>query len=119
VLRQQEQAPEKPYKRKKTPRVPSGNKGKERADEAFDVEKAWVVQHVSGLAGIPRRRSLAAILVGEEANAGEGSGGVEDGIECGCCFDSYPFVSRSYLLEHLHPNVDITCLCSVRNGSMR
>lgn len=64
-----------PYKRKKIAFRPN-NKGKNKAlyDEEFEKERAWVVQEVMDC--------------DDEC---------EGGIECGCCFASYRFVSVTAL----------------------
>ena len=68
-------------------------KGKEKAlshsDEAFEEERAWVV------AKAQEDAEHADAALAEKLNEQEYEA-AGDGIECGCCFSVYPFVSIAF-----------------------
>ncbi|KAH7887197.1 hypothetical protein F5I97DRAFT_1873899 [Phlebopus sp. FC_14] len=69
-----------PFKMKLTDSVVSG-KGKAKHDPEFDKERQWVLLRNQEIAA-----SNDATLMDEQEYEDTG-----DGIECGCCFSSYPF----------------------------
>lgn len=88
------------YKPKKAARPSSKAKGKGRQveDEEFTGEREWLLEYIAsggeGLDGTSMG-SGSAINVDPEESGGE----CEDGIECGCCFSKYRFVSLVFLLS--------------------
>ena len=68
-------------------------KGKEKAlshnDEEFEEERAWVVAKAQEDA----EHADAALAEKLNEQEYEESG---DGIECGCCFSTYPFVRTAF-----------------------
>lgn len=82
--KQQDQAARLPYIARMTPFRPSA-KGKKRdlQDDELTVERAWL------LAEITKQDSETEAPGQPKLDEDEDC---EDGIECGCCFSSYPFV---------------------------
>jgi E3 ubiquitin-protein ligase RNF216 len=80
-----------PYTPKLTASRAKG-KGKDHVDADFDAERLWLLQYFQNKAA--RTGPEPAEAVAEE-DEDEG----DDGIECGCCFSTYPFVRLS--LFHL------------------
>jgi E3 ubiquitin-protein ligase RNF216 len=80
---QQNQAVKYPYTRRATPYHPS-KKGKTRAihDAEFELERNWLIEELA------KDDQEIAEKINEEEYEDCG-----DGIECGCCFSTYPFVS--------------------------
>ncbi|KIJ59963.1 hypothetical protein HYDPIDRAFT_139939 [Hydnomerulius pinastri MD-312] len=72
-----------PFRLKSTNSVVSG-KGKAKHDPEFDKEREWVLLKAQEIA-VGKDASLAEEL-GEQEYEDNG-----EGIECGCCFSSYPF----------------------------
>ncbi|KAG1725066.1 uncharacterized protein EDB91DRAFT_1169386 [Suillus paluster] len=72
-----------PYVRKSVPSRVSG-KGRERHDPEFEAERQWLLQRQSGHVATDEPRP-------DETNDDDACEECEDGIECGCCFSSYPF----------------------------
>lgn len=72
-------------------------KGKAKADPEFERERAWLLEHVQDVVAHDEQ-------VAEELNEQEYED-CGDGIECGCCFSTYPFV-RITLILCLIPNSD-------------
>jgi TRIAD3 protein (E3 ubiquitin-protein ligase RNF216) len=77
-----------PYTRRATPFQPS-KKGKSRAvqDAEFERERAWLVEKLA----------MDDQEIAEKVNEEEYED-CEDGIECGCCFSTYPFVSSPFII---------------------
>jgi TRIAD3 protein (E3 ubiquitin-protein ligase RNF216) len=73
-----------PYNIKTVPSRVTG-KGKAKHDPEFDKEKEWLQLTLQGNA------ALNDAQVAEEVNDQEYED-CGDGIECGCCFSTYPFV---------------------------
>jgi TRIAD3 protein (E3 ubiquitin-protein ligase RNF216) len=69
-----------PYTPKTIPSRPAKGKRKALHDAEFEKEREWIISQVGE---DPKK---------DEANA-ENSSDCEDGIECGCCFSNYSFVS--------------------------
>jgi len=92
-----------PYKLKKTLYRSTEGKGKHRAlqDEVFEREIAWVKKAIAIEEG--RKASSEDLNSNEEEDENEEdikedeSDGEdeEDGIECGCCFSKFRFVSET------------------------
>lgn len=82
-LRQPHEAVKHPYTSRSTPFQPS-KKGKHRAmhDAEFEQERAWLIRELA------KDDQEIAEKVNEQEYEDSG-----DGIECGCCFSTYPFVS--------------------------
>jgi TRIAD3 protein (E3 ubiquitin-protein ligase RNF216) len=72
-----------PYSRKVKPYTASNGKGKAvlGEDPEFEAERAWILE----------QREEGKVQEEKEEEY-EDNG---DGIECGCCFSTYPFVSLS------------------------
>lgn len=88
-LAEKERGPPFPYIPKKIAYKLSG-KGKRRelVDAEFNIERAWLLEKL---------KSKEVEMVAEQQAIEEEC---EDGIECGCCFSTYPFVccfQRSYI----------------------
>ncbi|KAG2134049.1 uncharacterized protein EDB93DRAFT_1173254 [Suillus bovinus] len=69
-----------PYVPKSIPSRVSG-KGKEKHDPEFDAERQWLLQ----------RQNAPVQPPPDLTNDSDACEECEDGIECGCCFSSYPF----------------------------
>jgi TRIAD3 protein (E3 ubiquitin-protein ligase RNF216) len=84
-LEQQNQVVIYPYTRRAIPFRPS-RKGKGRAihDAEFEQERAWLLEELT--------KDVLAVA----ENANEEYEDCGDGIECGCCFSAYPFVSPPF-----------------------
>ncbi|KAG2352593.1 hypothetical protein BDR07DRAFT_1313156 [Suillus spraguei] len=72
-----------PYTPKSLPSRVSG-KGRERHDPEFEAERQWLLQRQDN----PVSADMQPL---PEANDDDACEECEDGIECGCCFSSYPF----------------------------
>ncbi|KAF9234720.1 hypothetical protein BU15DRAFT_52263 [Melanogaster broomeanus] len=72
-----------PFKLKSTNSFVSG-KGKSRQDPEFDKEREWVALKAQELAASEDAKLATELSEQEYEDNGEG-------IECGCCFSSYPF----------------------------
>ncbi|KAF8986749.1 hypothetical protein BDQ17DRAFT_1259268, partial [Cyathus striatus] len=72
------------YTTKTIPYAPPKGKGKELHDDEFEEELKWV-QALEAKEKLQRDKELAEKVAEEEY---ERTG---DGIECGCCFSTYPF----------------------------
>jgi TRIAD3 protein (E3 ubiquitin-protein ligase RNF216) len=86
-----------PYITKTTPSRVTG-KGKAKQDLEFDKEKEWLLLKLQGDV------ALNDSQVAEEMNEQEYED-CGDGIECGCCFSTYPFVCLSSSI-HCHNSTD-------------
>lgn len=73
-----------PYNAKSKPSRMTG-KGKAKQDPEFDKEREWLLLKLQGDA------TANDVQVAEEMNEQEYEE-CGDGIECGCCFSTYPFV---------------------------
>lgn len=78
------------YKPKSTTRTSNKGKGKEvlKTDAEFEREREWLLAKLEADA-VDKDAALAEKLNEKEY---EETG---DGIECGCCFSTYPFVSQT------------------------
>ncbi|KAH7906652.1 hypothetical protein BJ138DRAFT_1129757 [Hygrophoropsis aurantiaca] len=85
LLAADQKAAKPPYKTKSTPSRPSG-KGKARHDPEFDAERQWLVLKLQEDGASNPNAGEVPAQVGEQEAEDE-----DDGIECGCCFASYPF----------------------------
>ena len=67
-------------------RVPSSVAGKSRQchDPEFDEERAWIVEYLA---------QKDKTMVEHDAKDNDDHEECEDGIECGCCFSKFAFVS--------------------------
>lgn len=83
LLGEQEKQDSPPYARKSVPSRVSG-KGKAKFDAEFEAERQWLLQQQDAHISTDGARL--------EATNGDDNDDCEDGIECGCCFASYPFV---------------------------
>jgi TRIAD3 protein (E3 ubiquitin-protein ligase RNF216) len=81
-----------PYNTKTIPSRVTG-KGKAKQDPAFDEEREWLMLKLQ------REVALIDAEVAEQVNEQEYEDCV-DGIECGCCFSTYPFVCLSLSLPY-------------------
>lgn len=79
-----------PYNVKTLPSRVTG-KGKAKHDPEFDEEKEWLRLKLQG----------DDVQADEQMNQGEYEDCV-DGIECGCCFSTYPFVRIPLFLLYEH-----------------
>lgn len=79
-----------PYNTKTTPSRVTG-KSKAKQDPEFDKEKEWLLLKLQG------NVTLNDAQVAEEMNEQEYD--CDDGIECGCCFSTYPFVCLSSFIH--------------------
>src|SRR6267154_1148593 len=95
-----------PYLRKSVPSRVSG-KGKAKHDVEFEAERRWLLQKLDAPVSTDGARP-------EESND-DACEECEDGIECGCCFSSYPFVCCFPRLLDNYSNIVIrTRWCSVQ-----
>ena len=111
-LRQQQQRMPPPYKPMLRPRNKGKGKRVQKHDDELEREMAWVGQKLDD------EEAKRAEAVEEEARME-----AEGGIECGCCFSEYPFVSGlpaavslcAHLVErHNHHHHRRTRWCSAR-----
>lgn len=86
-----------PYVPKSIPSRVSG-KGREKHDPEFEAERRWLLQRQDA----PVSADVQPLP--DQTNDNDACEECEDGIECGCCFSSYPFVCyfpRSPRKHHL------------------
>jgi len=107
-LAEEEKGDSLPYVRKSLPSKVSG-KGKSKPDAEFEAERQWLLQQQDAYITTDEARL-------EQANDDDDDyEECEDGIECGCCFASYPFVCYiSRVLDMSLTFVTRTRWCSVR-----
>lgn len=74
-----------PYHTKSAPSRMTG-KGKAKQDLEFDKEREWLLLKMQGDVALEDK-------IMDETDE-QGHENCDDGIECGCCFSSNPFVSR-------------------------
>jgi len=84
------QGPPYPYIPKKTAARSSKGKGRQLRDDEFEREREWVLSMEKQIA------SKEDAVIAEKLNEQEYEE-CGDGIECGCCFSSHPFVSLRIL----------------------
>lgn len=99
-----------PFKLKLTNSVISG-KGKLKEDPIFQNELEWVKKRVTEAPVLPEE---ALAEESDEQECQEAGGG----IECGCCFSSYPFVRAYVLLRHGSAIIALTLSYPEQHGSM-
>ena len=79
-----------------TSRLKAKSKGKKvaRQDPEFDRERHWLLQKLQEDAEV----AAQITVIPEDTLTAEG-----EGIECGCCFSSYPFVrSRGIRFTYIY-----------------